>query len=122
MPIDVEKLPKKLYDRALDLNITKITLNFSGGSDEGYLNVNFDVDGNWNDKLSELSSDIEVWAWDVYSYGGAGDGSDFGDDIEYDLVNKKVSTSEWYTSRVDGGSEGGQLEIDETSEIDESVK
>ena len=47
------------------------------------------------------------WAWEVYSYSGAGDGSDYGDDIVYDLVNKKVTTSEWFTEqRYEEGEEG----------------
>ena len=93
----IEPLNKDIYNKAIALGIEKIVLNFSGGNDEGYLNVTLYP---WHkDKIlehTELNAEVENWAWDVYSYSGAGDGSDYGDDIEYDLVNKKVSSQEWY--------------------------
>jgi hypothetical protein len=63
-------------------------------------------------KITQLEKMVDKWAWDVYSYSGAGAGSDYGDDIEYDLVNGTVSTSEWYTSRVEGGSKELALQIE----------
>lgn len=107
-----QPLSKAIYDKAVKLGVEKIVLNFSGGSDEGYLNVTlYPWDNNKSDDYNELNAEIENWAWDVYSYSGAGDGNDYGDDIEYDLVNKRVSASEWYTARQDGGSERADLEI-----------
>lgn len=106
----IEPLNKDIYNKALELGIERITLRFSGGSDEGMLDV--DV-APWNEKTAKLIVDIENWAWDVYSYSGAGDGSDYGDDVEYDLVNKRVSSSEWYTARQDGDSAEIDLAIDD---------
>jgi len=104
--MNAEPLNKEIYNKALKLGITKITLNFSGGSDEGCLFVELEGDAN-NKQLSDFSNEIENWAWEAYSYSGAGDGSDYGDDIVYDLVNKKVTTSEWSTERrYDEGEEG----------------
>ena len=96
--MNAEPLNKEIYNKALKLGITKITLNFSGGSDEGCLNV--DVDS-LNDLVvsQDFLNELENWAWEAYSYSGAGDGNDYGDDIVYDLVNKKVTTSEWFTER-----------------------
>ena len=104
--MNAEPLNKEIYNKALKLGITKITLNFSGGSDEGCLNV--DV-GSLNDLVvsQDFLNELENWAWEAYSYSGAGDGNDYGDDIVYDLVNKKVTTSEWFTERrYDEGEEG----------------
>jgi len=38
--MNIEPLNKELYNRAKALGITSIELGFSGGNDEGYLNVN----------------------------------------------------------------------------------
>jgi hypothetical protein len=103
-----EPLKKELYTKAKELGIEKIILQFSGGSDEGNLNV--DLEPEWN---QDFANAVEDWAWEVYSYSGAGDGSDYGDDIEYDLVNNKVSTSEWFTSVERGNEDADDLEISE---------
>lgn len=117
MNMEIQKLPKTLFDRAIALKVDEIHLNFSGGSDEGYLNVNLIYNGEHNSQLGKLERDIENWAWDVYSYNGAGDGSDYGDDIVYDLVNKRAVTTEWYTARQEGPSEAMDLAVDdETSD------
>ena len=107
-----QPLTKEIYNKAKEFGVDKIVLNWSGGSDEGHLYVVFypSID---SVKFSLIEKMVEKWAWDVYSYGGAGDGSDYGDDIEYNLVNGMVTTSEWYTSRVDGGSDEVKLEIEE---------
>ena len=113
----IEPLNKDIYNKAIALGIEKIVLNFSGGNDEGYLNVTLYP---WHkDKIlehTELNAEVENWAWDVYSYSGAGDGSDYGDDIEYDLENNKVSSQEWYTCRTDGDSAEIDLVLDDNKE------
>lgn len=112
--MEAEPLSKVIYNKAKALGVEKIVLNFSGGSDEGYLNVTlYPWDQNKSSELNKLNVEIENWAWDVYSYSGAGDGSDYGDDIEYDLENNKVSSQEWYTCRTDGDSAEVDLVIDE---------
>lgn len=115
MDSEIRPLTKELYDRAVELQTEKITLHFSGGNDEGYLTVHLHskhpklelrmsddsvakaVYDEFRSKISTLEMDIESWAWDVYEYGGAGDGSDYGDDITYDFVSGTVSCVEWYT-------------------------
>lgn len=107
-----EPLSKEIYNKALKLGIEKITLRFSGGSDEGYLDVDV-YPRNKNTETEKLIDDIDDWVWIVYSYSGGGDGSDYGDDITYDLVNKRVYTSEWYTARQEGDNGESDLEFDE---------
>jgi hypothetical protein len=111
--MNAEPLNKDIYNKALALGIEKITLRFSGGSDEGCLDVDLTP---WNEKTTKFIVDIENWVWDVYSYSGAGDGSDYGDDITYDLKNKRVSTSEWYTSRSYVNGDPGDLTVADEDE------
>ena len=105
-------LKKAIYDKAKELGIKQITLYFSGGNDEGYLDV--ELEPSPND--STFYNEVEEWAWEVYDYNGAGEGYDYGDNISYDLKSGKVSTSEWYTSRQEGDTENGELEIEEEEE------
>jgi hypothetical protein len=105
-----EPLTKEIYNKAKELGVEKIVLNWSGGSDEGHLYV--DVFPHNSETCPPLEKMIEQWAYDAYSDSGAGDGNDYGDDIEYDLVNGTVSTSEWYTARVEGGSKELALQIE----------
>lgn len=114
-------LTKNIYEEAVKLGIHKIILSFSGGSDEGYLDIHFDfpeVGKKANDKFKEIreanfEEKVEEWVWSVYTYSGAGDGCDYGDEITYDLKNKTVHTSEWYTARQDGETFDQELQIDE---------
>jgi hypothetical protein len=96
MSLTIEPLKKEIYNKAISLGVTQIKLRFSGGNDEGFLDVEVQP---WNQAFAH---EVEAWAWDVYDYNGAGDGSDYGDDITYDLVNKKATTQEWYTACQDG--------------------
>jgi hypothetical protein len=91
-------LPKTLYDRAVAAGIKQITFAWSGGSDEGYLDVSFDAYP--ITELETLRNDIEEWASDAFDYSGAGEGNDYGDDYVYDLAAKTVSHSAWYTQPV----------------------
>jgi uncharacterized protein involved in high-affinity Fe2+ transport len=104
-----EPLKKEIYNKAKELGIENIILRFSGGSDEGYLDIELMPYEKHN---QEFANEIEEWAWEVYSYSGAGEGNDYGDNIEYDLKAGKVSTSEWYTSisNVDAYSSNLQIE------------
>jgi len=106
-----EPLKKEIYNKAKELGVKYILLQFSGGSDEGNLYVDMGPDYN-----QDLADEIEDWAWNVYEYSGAGDGSDYGDNIEYDLVNNKVKTNEWFYSRQDGEYDEDSLEFSESEE------
>ena len=86
----IEPLSKDIYNKAKEYGITKITLHWAGGSDEGYLHVETDSKDNY------LSKEIEDWAYEAYEYNGAGDGTDYGDDITYDLKEGTVSHEQWF--------------------------
>ena len=93
---DAVPLSKKIYDKAKELGVKKIELKFRGGSDEGLLDVELEP-SQWDKKeLGAFSAEVEEWAWSVYNYSGAGDGTDYGDTVEYNLEDNTVSTSEWH--------------------------
>jgi hypothetical protein len=94
--MQIAALKKEIYEKAVSLGIKEITLHFSGGNDEGYLNVSMTPYNH------DFADEVEAWAWEVYSYSGAGDGSDYGDDVTYDIANKRASVQEWYTARREG--------------------
>lgn len=104
--MNIKPLSKAIYNKAKELGIKTIVLNFSGGDDEGYLDVGmtpkFDQD---------FASQIEDWVWSVYDYSGAGDGNAYGDNVEYNLVNGTASTEEWYMTRQSGDSGTQNLQI-----------
>ena len=103
-----EPLNKSIYNKAKEQGIESIILHFSGGSDEGYLDV--ETEPKWD---QDLAREIEEWAWEVYDYSGAGDGSDYGDDIVYNLKNGKVTTSEWFSARQEGDTDNEEMELEE---------
>jgi len=100
------EIPSALVRRAKKLDIGKITLEFSGGSDEGYLDVFFETNKRWKESEAEsrttLRDDLDAWASQAYRYGGAGDGSRYGDTYVYDLVNNTVTWHEWWQDIVKG--------------------
>lgn len=114
--IDAQPLPHRIYARATNTGITKIALNFEGGSDEGYLDITMEPVANHD---ADFASVIEEWAWDVYSYSGAGDGNAYGDHVIYDLKEKMVYLSEWTMERTEGDTGTDELQIMESDEIDE---
>jgi hypothetical protein len=100
--MNIEPISKELFEKMTALGVREVTLNFSGGSDEGYLDVDLDSGLDYSDEaVRKLVSEIEEWAWDAYSYSGAGEGIDYGDTIVYDLVNRKARASEWTMERSD---------------------
>ena len=103
-------LSKEIYNKAIELSVETITLKFSGGNDEGYLDVTLEPWGESN-AYNALRGDIEEWAWKVYSYSGAGEGRDYGDDITYDLKNKNVITSYWHLTEQHSQPESDSLKI-----------
>jgi hypothetical protein len=111
----IQPLPARIVARAKQLKIEIITLNFSGGSDEGCLNV--DVDSSQDTVApQDFLNEIENWAWDAYSYSGGGDGSDYGDDITYDLKAGTAKCQDWWTDRRDGTPVTMPLEVDDATE------
>lgn len=104
--MEAKPLSKNIYNKAKKLGVEQIVLEFSGGSDEGYLHVGLAPEQNNN-----FAQEIEDWAWEVYSYSGAGDGSNYGDNITYDLVKGEVSTEEWYDAPQHQYYEPTKLEV-----------
>lgn len=111
--MDVINLPRKIYEKAVKLEIKSIRLSFTGGNDEGFLDVSLKGKKGFVEN-QEFESEINDWAFDAYDYSGAGDGSEYGDEIEYDLENNKVTTSSWHTEtkRVSEGDFENELEVD----------
>ena len=116
----VQPLPRHLLERAKELGVEIIELDFNGGSDEGHLNVHVgkklvqdevfkpvETPHEW----LKFGQDIDEWAWSVYEYSGAGEGDDYGDDIVYDLIENKVTTHDWYMERTEGDDTETALEI-----------
>ena len=112
--MNAEPISKELYNKLIAEGITDVKLAFSGGSDEGYLDVTISPALDFGDEaVRNLIKEIEDWAWSVYSYSGAGEGIDYGDEIVYDLKNKKVRTSEWSYERTERDLDDTDLEIEE---------
>ena len=107
--MNAEPISKELYNKLTAAGITSVTLNFSGGNDEGYLDVT--IEPHRKDVLHFIK-EIEDWAWNAYSYSGAGEGIDYGDEIVYDLIKKKVRTSEWSYERTERDLGDNDLEIE----------
>ena len=99
MSLSIAPLKKELLEKAQKLGVEEIVLHFSGGNDEGYLNVA--LHPKWD---ADFAEEVENWAWEVYGYNGAGDGTDYGDDVTYNIVEKMALTEEWYMTRTEGSS------------------
>lgn len=98
--LEPEPLPYSLLQKLLAAGVTRFTLEFSGGNDEGYLDVDFECPpNNWPDDT--LVEQVESWAWEAFSYPGDGDGNDYGDILTYNLLTKTVERSEWDMVRQD---------------------
>jgi len=111
----IQPLPARIVAKAKQLKIEIITLNFSGGSDEGCLNV--DVDSSQEMVVPrDFLREIEDWAWSAYHYSGAGTGSDYGDDITYDIKAGTASCQDWWTDRCEGTTVTMPLEVDNAAE------
>lgn len=106
--MEAKPFPKALYNKCLAAGIEVVELSFSGGDDNGYLSIHMEG-GNYD---AELESEIDDWAWKVYSYSGAGDGNDYGDNIRYDLLNAKITTQSWYTTQEYESEEEFTLEVE----------
>ena len=120
------KLSKELFNRAKKLDIISFTLNWEGGSDEGYLYIDFEISpkrlngqSRWElsdtkpeyyAALEQWETDLDRWAHETFAYNGAGDGSRYGDVYEYNLVEGTVTHQEWWMSRQEGELSRDSLE------------
>ena len=118
--LEAKPLPKRFFEAAKKMGVQTITISFEGGSDNGYVNTSLTDSGGhlkcYESEFSDLCMEIEDWAREAYKYSGAGDGTDYGDDITYDLLNGEVRVSEWYMARQDGGSATLGLSIEGSEE------
>lgn len=115
------KLSSELLEKAKKLEVNFISLFFQGGNDEGYLFVECsNKESPWQDEdkgearrveIQSLADDVEKWAWDNYSYSGAGEGIDYGNNIEYDLQKNTATLSGWHHAPVN--TEGGSIDFNE---------
>lgn len=102
----ITKLPDDIMDELKAHKVKTITFNWSGGSDEGYLNLDFVQAEDATTKLKwdhDLYKKIEKWAWENDGYNGAGDGHDYGDDVCYNLETNTVTHETWYMERTEEG-------------------
>lgn len=120
MDLDPKPLKKEIFDKARELGITEIQLGFQGGSDEGWVNVNCNHPGHpgSGDDVHKFEQEIEEWVWQVYDYSGAGEGTDYGDDITYHIKEAveengtwKIPTTsqDWYNQPEYGEKEGFEM-------------
>ena len=95
-------IPAGLLAKLEKAGVTKFTLAFQGGSDEGYLEIyDQSLKGNEYASMSQaLHDEVEKWAYDSIGYSGAGDGNEYGDNFTYDLKAKTVMHDEWYHEQV----------------------
>lgn len=93
MDLEPKPLKREIFDKARELGITEIHLEFQGGSDEGWVYVNC-VHADRRD-FHEFQQEIEDWVWQVYDYSGAGDGTDYGDNITYKIGEAVEENGAW---------------------------
>lgn len=106
-----EPLPENIYESLTANNVTNLSLLWLGGNDEGHLTVELFPEKDTAERES-LKEKITDWAYNAYSYNGAGDGNDYGDDINYNLLTKEVTVESWAMTRSVERVEGFKLEIE----------
>ena len=119
-------LPKSIYSEAIRLGVVEIELAFSGGSDEGVLDVRLwtssDVDPERRSASDQflsgpgrdLQREVEEWGSDTFYCASPVEGmptrvlafGEFGETIVYDLERQVVSVRGWWR---DAGAEGEHL-------------
>jgi hypothetical protein len=119
--INEHGMSKDLYDLLKEAGIVELVLHFSGGHDEGHLEISatYLKDGKrlpyyYVPPLSnfdEVMKIVEEAAEEGFSYCGTGDGNDYGDNYTYDLENNTVKHDEWYSRVEELDGEKERLEI-----------
>jgi len=113
----INPLPRYLFDRLVEAGVSTLYLNFSGGSDEGYLYIGLLRESGERAEcrtdMKDLVQAVDDWAWQVFDYSGAGDGADYGDDYEYDLKNMTTQHTEWCTVRKYQDTETSNFSLEE---------
>jgi hypothetical protein len=96
MELEPKPLPKDLANLLKENKIEIFNLSFEGGNDEGCLDISMYPTPKVEGVLEDLTDKIQDWAWDVYSFSGAGDGNYYGTSIDYDLQKSEVTVRDWY--------------------------
>jgi hypothetical protein len=103
--INEEGMNKNLYDLLKENNVKSFELRFSGGSDEGYLDVHIEYDQSMdasniisptNNQKKTIESVLYDAAMEGFAYSGAGDGTPYGDNYYFDLETGEIRHEEWY--------------------------
>ncbi len=98
MDLEPKPLKKEIFDKARELGITEIHLEFQGGSDEGCVYVNCthpEKIRQYGNESCKFEQEIEEWVWQVYEYSGAGEGTDYGDNITYHIKEAVEENGTW---------------------------
>jgi len=113
----VEPLPREIFRRCIEENITSIRLGFSGGSDEGFLDFilgtpegRVALHKQTNQNIVDLGKMIDDWCAEKYPFSGAGEGHSYGENITYDLVNGSVTTQSWGYEYVESEERNDSME------------
>ena len=122
------RLSKELYDQAKKLGVSKIIVNWEGGSDNGYCNIDLEGATFFSDnsgatetlrpsqsQMDRFRDAVDNWASREFNYSGAGEGIPYGDTYTYDLDSGLVTHSSWHMQRVEG-DEGGEAPLEFTAE------
>jgi hypothetical protein len=107
--INQNGINKNLYNLLKKHKVKGVMLKFSGGHDEGFLDMFLEYRREGDDKIYNTAhcydnptiiEDIKNIVYDAAMYGfqysGAGDGTDYGDDYYFDLDTGVIRHEEWY--------------------------
>lgn len=112
--MDILPLPKRFWDKLVEIEATTLEIRFQGGNDEGFCEC--EINAKDSAKANALADKIHEWALDSYEYSGAGDGNDYGDDIYYDLKAGTVTHTDWCMERTELTNDPTPILIEETEE------
>ncbi len=132
-------LPKSIYSEAIRLGVVEIELAFSGGSDEGVLDVRLwtssDVDPERRSASDQflsgpgrdLQREVEEWGGDTFYCASPVEGmptrvlafGEFGETIVYDLERQVVSVRGWWR---DAGAEGEDVSEPTPFDVEEKSR
>ena len=114
----VAPLSKKVHDACITAEVTEIQLQFSGGSDSGYLYITFAIKDNPHKLINHLEPMVDEWAWSVYEFSGAGDGTEYGSTITYNLVDQTATLTEWAYEKIHQDIIGTAWELADETETE----
>lgn len=102
-------MPRWMYDKLVEAEVGQLSIDFNGGGDEGFIEVDTDRDPDIDD---DLKNEIVDWAEDNCEFGG-GDGNDHRLSFLYNIEDKTVTYQECYMDWVDGDDRHGGFMVAE---------